>query len=299
MANNSIVQYTPEITEAFKPEVLQVIRTSIAPTASDQEFLLFAHKAASYGLDPFKNEIFFIKYGNTARIQFAAEAYLAKARQQEGFQPPDTQMVHENDEFKIAMNKETKEMEVVLHEIGFPRGKIIGAYSIAYRDGHRPVTVIMDIEEVSHMFTGQNKDNWNKWTADMFGKHVQQRALKKQYGLEFEDETITHGEPETNIPEYKQLERKDITPTQEVIDTPKQEEPKKLTPTEKARAEMNAKFKKLGIVGKDAIAAYIEQHAPDLVGKNPTLAQLTGLNDLLDMHIDLKEAQESSADSLD
>ncbi|MDT2248026.1 recombinase RecT [Paenibacillus larvae] len=177
MANNQIT-LTPEINEAFKPEVLQVIRTSICPTASDAEFMLFAHKAATYRLDPFKNEIFFIKYGNTARIQFAAEAYLAKAREKEGFQPPDTQMVCENDEFKVSKNPETKELEVFEHEIGFPRGKIIGAYSIAYRDGYRPVTVVMDRSEVEHMFTGQNKDNWNKWTADMFGKHVEQRALK-------------------------------------------------------------------------------------------------------------------------
>ncbi|MDT2243100.1 recombinase RecT [Paenibacillus larvae] len=99
------------------------MRTSICPTASDAEFMLFAHKAATYRLDPFKNEIFFIKYGNTARIQFAAEAYLAKAREKEGFQPPDTQMVCENDEFKVSKNPETKELEVFEHEIGFPAGK--------------------------------------------------------------------------------------------------------------------------------------------------------------------------------
>nr|QRZ18310.1 recombinase RecT [Virgibacillus sp. AGTR] len=128
MANNNLPSLTPEITDAFAPQVIEVMRNSIAPTANDQEFLLFAHKAASYGLDPFKNEIFFIKYGTTARIQFAAEAYLSKAREKDGFQPPDTQMVHENDEFKIEMNKETKEMEVVQHEIGFPRGKIINKH---------------------------------------------------------------------------------------------------------------------------------------------------------------------------
>src|SRR5690625_2030450 len=122
MAKNQLhAHITPEIQEAFKPEVLDVIRNSIAPTANDNEFMLFAHKAASYGLDPFKNEIFFIKYGNTARIQFAAEAYLSKALEQEGFQPPNTQMVHENDEFKVSMNQETKEMEVTQHDIRFPR----------------------------------------------------------------------------------------------------------------------------------------------------------------------------------
>jgi hypothetical protein len=292
--NNSIVQYTPEITEAFKPEVLQVIRQSIAPTATDQEFLLFAHKAASYGLDPFKNEIFFIKYGNTARIQFAAEAYLAKAREQEGFQPPDTQMVHENDEFKVAMNKETKELEVILHEIGFPRGKIIGAYSIAYREGHRPVTVIMDIEEVDHMFTGQNKDNWKKWTSDMFGKHVQQRALKKQYGLDFGDETIGQGDQEGGIPEYK-TERKDITPNQDVIDPP-QTKPE-LTDEEKQikkiRSEITKKLKVLGVVGKDKVAEYIANNAP-VMSENPTLAEYTGLLNIIEMNIDMMDINNGS-----
>jgi recombination protein RecT len=296
MSKNQLANLTPEITEAFAPAVLEVIRTSIAPTATDTEFLLFAHKAASYGLDPFKNEIFFIKYGNTARIQFAAEAYLAKARGMEGFQPPDTQMVHENDEFKIAMNKETKEMEVLVHEIGFPRGKIIGAYSIAYRDGHRPVTVILDIEEVSHMFTGQNKDNWNKWTSDMFGKHVQQRALKKQYGLEFDDETITHGEPENSIPEYKPQQRKDITPNQEVIDAPEQlTQDDETSKIKSARSDIAKKFKKLGISKEDQ-KEYMEKNVPNFKG---TLSDYVGLAQLLDMHIEMNETQASDNDLLD
>ncbi|WP_264737280.1 RecT family recombinase [Cytobacillus firmus] len=278
----STLPLTPEITEAFKPAVLEVIRTSIAPTATDQEFLLFAHKAASYGLDPFKNEIFFIKYGQTARIQFAAEAYLSKAREKEGFQPPDTQMVHENDEFRIAMNKDTKEMEVVLHEIGFPRGKIIGAYSIAYRDGHRPVTVIMDIDEVSHMFTGQNKDNWNKWTSDMFGKHVQQRALKKQYGLDFGDEDLPQSQGET-VPEYKPQERKDITPKEDT--QPETEEDQKNA----VRTAINQAFSQLGITSKEAHGDYIKKHMPKF--NKDSLKDLNGLLRLLEMNIEMLETQ--------
>ncbi|GGJ51258.1 RecT family recombinase [Virgibacillus salexigens] len=298
MTNNQIQAHvTPEIQEAFKPEVLDVIKNSIAPTANEKEFLLFAHKAASYGLDPFKNEIFFIKYGSTARIQFAAEAYLSKAREKDGFQPPDTQMVHENDEFQIAKNKDTKEMEVVKHEIGFPRGKIIGAYSIAYRDGYRPVTVIMDIDEISHMFTGQNKDNWNKWTQDMFGKHVQQRALKKQYGLEFDDETITNDQGD-QIPEYKR-ERKDITPNQETLDAPKEqavEEEKEDKIPELRRENLN-KFKQLGITTNAKINKYLEDNKVKM-SDPATESELIGLNELLDMHLEMNEAQAADDDEL-
>ncbi|MGE7951657.1 RecT family recombinase [Lysinibacillus xylanilyticus] len=290
--NRNLPTLTPEITEAFQPAVLEVIRNSIAPTASDQEFLLFAHKAASYGLDPFKNEIFFIKYGSQARIQFAAEAYLSKAREQEGFIPPDTQMVHENDEFKIAMNKETKQMEVVQHEIGFPRGKIIGAYSVAYRDGYPPVTVIMDIDEVAHMFTGQNKDNWNKWTSDMFGKHVQQRALKKQYGLSFEDVTIISND----VPQPVTQARKDITPSQEQLEPPV-EQPV-LTRAEELREVINTKLKQLGIKTKKALQEYLDKNAPNIDPATATEAEMIGLIELLDINIEMLATQPSNDDDL-
>ncbi|MFF5818483.1 RecT family recombinase [Lysinibacillus capsici] len=291
--NRNLPTLTPEITEAFQPAVLEVIRNSIAPTASDQEFLLFAHKAASYGLDPFKNEIFFIKYGSQARIQFAAEAYLSKAREQEGFIPPDTQMVHENDEFKIAMNKETKQMEVIQHEIGFPRGKIIGAYSVAYREGYPPVTVIMDIEEVAHMFTGQNKDNWNKWTSDMFGKHVQQRALKKQYGLSFEDVTIS----QNDVPQPATQTRRDITPTQEQIEAPIEQTV--LTRSEELLKEVKAKFKQLGITTKKAMQEYLDKNAPGIDPTTATESELVGLIELLNMNIEMLASQSNDADLLE
>lgn len=291
--NRNLPTLTPEIAEAFQPAVLEVIRNSIAPTANDQEFLLFAHKAASYGLDPFKNEIFFIKYGNQARIQFAAEAYLSKAREQEGFIPPDTQMVHENDEFKIAMNKETKQMEVIQHEIGFPRGKIIGAYSVAYREGYPPVTVIMDIEEVAHMFTGQNKDNWNKWTSDMFGKHVQQRALKKQYGLSFEDVTIS----QNDVPQPATQTRRDITPTQEQIEAPIEQTV--LTRSEELLKEVKAKFKQLGITTKKAMQEYLDKNAPGIDPTTATESELVGLIELLNMNIEMLASQSNDADLLE
>ncbi len=294
--NRQLPMLTPEINEAFAPAVIEVMRNSFAPTANDQEFLLFAHKAASYGLDPFKNEIFFIKYGNTARIQFAAEAYLSKAREQEGFIAPDTQMVHENDEFKVSMNKDTKELEVVQHDIGFPRGKIIGAYSIAYREGHKPVTVIMDIDEVTHMFAGQNKDNWSKWTSDMFGKHVQQRALKRQYGLEFDDITI-----DQNAAPQPPKERKDITPTQNKINQPEQPQQEQQADTsyiEELRAEINSKFKQLGITTREQVNEYLQKNAPQLNPATASEAELVGLIELLDMNLDMI-APADDADTLE
>lgn len=300
MAKNQLVTtLTPEIEAAFAPQVIEVIRTSLCPTATDAEFLLFAHKAASYGLDPFKNEIFFIKYGQQARIQFAAEAYLSKARSKEGFQPPDTQMVCANDEFKVEKDPETKELVVVQHDIGFPRGEIVGAYSIAYRDDKRPVTVLMDRAEIQHMFNGQNKENWNKWTSDMFGKHVEQRALKKQYGLEFGDEA-SRLQPDSS-------ERVDVTPTTEpeVVQPTGQPDPKPTEAAEgseeirmkQAKAEMSKKFGQLGITDRAEMAAYIAEKARPK-GDKPNLREMTGLLKIMDLEIQQRAAAQANDDDL-
>lgn len=297
-SNTQVMTLTPEIKDAFPIEVLEVIRTSLCPTATDPEFLLFAHKAASYRLDPFKNEIFFIKYGNQARIQFAAEAYLAKAREKEGFQPPDTQTVCANDTFKARKYKNEKgedEWEVIEHEVTFPRGAIVGAYSIAYRDRYRPVTIFVDKEHIGHMYTGQNKDNWNKWEPDMIGKHAEQRALKKQYGLEFGDENIE--QPSLN--NVNPYERKDVTPPDPDPSRPEQPGPSDAKPdqTEKLRAEMILKYKKLGITGKQAIADHMQEYCT-MKGDTPTDAELKAYLKILDMQIQDKQAADSAADTL-
>jgi len=297
-SNTQVMALTPEVKDAFPIEVLEVIRTSLCPTATDPEFLLFAHKAASYRLDPFKNEIFFIKYGNQARIQFAAEAYLAKAREKEGFQPPDTQTVCANDTFKARKYKNEKgedEWEVIEHEVTFPRGAIVGAYSIAYRDGYRPVTVFVDKEHIGHVYTGQNKDNWNKWEPDMIGKHAEQRALKKQYGLEFGDENIEQP-PLQNVDSY---DRKDVTPEPETIKPKQPDSPNATEPnqTDQLRAEMKQKYKKLGISGKENIAAHMNEYCK-MRGDTPTDAELKAYLKILDMQIQDKQATEQAEDSL-
>lgn len=315
MSKNQLATLTPEIESHFQPQVLEVIRTSICPTATDAEFMLFAHKAASYGLDPFKNEIFFIKYGNQARIQFAAEAYLSKAREKEGFQPPDTQIVCSNDTFKAKRTRVKDEIsglmedewEIVEHELSFPRGAIVGAYSIAYRDGYRPVTVFLDKEHIAHVYTSQNKDNWNKWEPDMISKYPEQRALKKQYGLEFGDED-TERQPQAEG--YDPSKRVDVTPPPaspdpEVIDPggKKADPPKKSDePTEEERVkqalqQMKDKFKLLGILDKEDQAAYIEAKAKPNASK-PTYKELIGLLKVMDLDITAKKAAQQADDEL-
>src|SRR5699024_4119027 len=102
-------------------------------------------------------------------------------------------------------------------DITFPRGKVIAAYAIAFRKGVSPFTVFMEREEVSHLEKskiGMQKTMWTNYFGDMFKKHVLRRALKGQFGLEFDDQEVG----QDSVPEYKQPDRKDITPTQETIE---------------------------------------------------------------------------------
>lgn len=56
------------------------IKRYIAPNATDKELFLFVNIAKSYGLNPFKREIHFVKYGQQqASIVVGYEAYIKRA----------------------------------------------------------------------------------------------------------------------------------------------------------------------------------------------------------------------------
>lgn len=56
------------------------IKKYIAPGASDKELFLFVNIAKSYGLNPFKREIHFVKYGNNpGQVIVGYETYLKRA----------------------------------------------------------------------------------------------------------------------------------------------------------------------------------------------------------------------------
>ncbi|CRF28899.1 Uncharacterised protein [Mycobacterium tuberculosis] len=63
------------------------------------------------------------------------------------------------------------------------------------------------------------------------------------------------------------------------------------------RAQMNAKFKQLGITGKEAKAAYIAEKGV-VKGETPTMQELTKLLKLMDVDIANKTAQAADDDDL-
>ncbi len=287
---------TESVVGNFTQKELDTLKATIARGTTNEQFALFVQTCVNSGLNPFLNHVHCIVYqgkdGPTMSIQIAVEGILYLARKTEGYKGVEAQLVHENDEFSYdATNKQIK------HEVGFPRGKVIGGYAIAKREGFDDVVVLMEVDEVEHMKKGRNGHMWREWFNDMFKKHIIKRAAKLQYGIEVAEDEPVKGGSIDNIPEYRP-EPKNITPKVEQIETqpdPDTEENEDKEKEKQLKAEIKSKFKQLGITNAEGRAEFFEEHGIAFENpKKPTMSEITGLIRVLNMVI----AQQSDADEL-
>ena len=216
----------------FTQPQLNVLQHTIAKDTTLAQFDLFVQTCVNSGLNPFLNHIYCIVYGQTMSIQIAVEGILYLARQKEGYLGIDTQLVHENDEFRLGRDENTGEMKVKVHDIGFPRGQVTGGYAIAKRKGFEDVICVMEACEVEEFKKGKNQKMWKDYFSDMFKKHMTKRAAKLQFGVEInEDESFTAGEGLDTMEGYDPSKRKEINDEfqeepKKVIVTSEEEKPK-------------------------------------------------------------------------
>lgn len=189
---DNVVDINQKYLGDFTKNELTTLRNTIAQGTNDQEFMLFVQTCVNTGLNPFLGHIHCMVYdgrnGRQLSIQISSEGVLYLARKQKGYKGVDAQLVHENDDFVIDLA--TK--KIVKHEIGFPRGRVIGGYCIARHTDFEDKILLMDVAEVEHMKKGRNANMWNTWFNDMFKKHMLKRVAKEQYGIDLtEDENST------------------------------------------------------------------------------------------------------------
>lgn len=295
MANQIISVGKNELTQ----EDVQTLKQTIAKDLNDSQFKLFLSMCEKTGANPIVNEIHPSVFKGQMTVQFGYDFYIRKAKEAEGYKGYDVQLIHENDEFKVARKQDNEGrsyMVVEQHEITFPRGKVIGGYAIAYRDGVTPFMTLMEVTEVEHLRKsniGMQKTMWTNYFEDMFKKHILKRALKSAFGLEFDDNPIESSSNE--VPEYKPRERKDITPQQEVIDSDQSKQDAPEDKTVALKKEMKQKFIQLGIKTNQAINEYIAKNNVKL--SNPaTESELIGLIQLLDMNLEMQAVQNNTDD---
>ncbi|WP_055108932.1 RecT family recombinase [Paenibacillus ihumii] len=291
-------------------EDIETMKHTLAAGTTDSQFQLFLRTAHASGLNPFLNHIYAIVYQGKMSLQIGIEGIAYLAKQHDGYRGYDAQVVCDNDTFKArkstVYNEKTGKREdewvIVEHEIGFPRGKVIGAYAIAYRNGYPPFTVLMDWSEVEHFLNSQitnQKTMWTKYTADMFKKHVAKRALKGQFGIDISEEEIP-GSGASAL-EYEP-ERRDITAeansSTAATTPPPAEEPKQTPPPaddslemERLRAEIMQKQAQLGLTNKAKRDEHMDKHFK-FNGKVPTVNEIKAYLQVLDLHIAEKQAEQ-------
>lgn len=296
MSNQLAVYQSFAFGELTQQDVV-TIRETIGKDCNESQFKLFMSIAKNAGANPILNEIYPAVRSGQLTVQFGIDFFVRKAKETDGYKGFDVQLVHENDEFKMHQEKDEEGRYYIVideHSFGFPRGKVIGGYAIAYREGLNPFTVVMEVDEVEHFKRsqiGMQKTMWTNYFNDMFKKHMTRRALKAAFNLNFDDEELADNKGSDGIPEYQPQTRKDITPQQEIIDAPpKFQESDEEREIKKLRADITKKLKQIGVVGKDQVAAYIAQNAPNM-SENPTIAEYTGLLELIEMHIDMQSMQ--------
>ncbi len=110
-------------------ENLSEVRTQFAPTLTDKEFAFFVTLGKSLGANPFKREIWAVKYDQTkaASIFLGRDFYRMKAQEQPDYDGHVADAVYSNDKFMV-------ENGIPKHSYSLTdRGTLLGAYSVVYK----------------------------------------------------------------------------------------------------------------------------------------------------------------------
>lgn len=135
-------------------EQKDLIKRSIAKGATDDEFKLFAYRCKDMGLDPFKKEIYFVKYGTT----------------------PGTIIVG-IDGFRKIAHRSGKLSGIERGIIRNDDGICVAAWAKVYRsDWTHPA-----YETISRQEYDTGKNNWSKMPETMLKKVAEASALRMAF----------------------------------------------------------------------------------------------------------------------
>lgn len=299
---------TQAVVGSFTQAELDTLKATIARGTTNEQFALFVQTCVRSGLNPFLNQIYCIVYngkdGPTMSIQIAVEGIVALAKKHPQYKGFIASEVKQNDEFEIDMVTGEPKHRIT----SMDRGATVGAYCVAYREGAPNIAVIITRDQVEHLVKGRNAQMWKDYFDDMIVKHAIKRAFKRQFGIEVAEDEYVGGD----VPEYQAPSaRRDITDEVNAATANEKAEQTKLEqsasqPREEQsadniddlRKQMNAKFRELGISGKEAKAEFIEEHANFKDPSKPTAAELKGLIKIMELQIAENQAAMNDDDDL-
>lgn len=160
---------------AFKSEMIAIMHRTVAKNTTISELAYFLTVAKSLGLNPINKEVWCYKDNSNNLIVFAGrDGFLKKAQESPIYNGLRSCEVREKDEFSIDIaNNE------ISHKFGVgDRGKIIGAYAIAFVKKGEPTIEWVDIKDYDKGY-----NTWKAFKADMIKKVAECHALKKAFGI--------------------------------------------------------------------------------------------------------------------
>lgn len=174
---------------AFDNEQVALIRATVARNASTAELAMFLELARRYELDPFAGQIYFTKMpgsnGEEGRpaIIVGRDGFLTIANRHSDFEGMTGDVVYENDEF---VKTENPDGPGVQHTVTNPgaRGACVGAWSIVYRTGRRPIYFFAPLDQ--YLPTSERKLKYSPWGTQldvMILKCAQSTALRLAFNI--------------------------------------------------------------------------------------------------------------------
>jgi len=179
-----------EVTVSFND-----VKRHICPKASDGEVILFLKACQALGLNPFKKEIYLVKYGEEpASIIISWESYLKCAEAHPDYEGHEGGLIIQTD-----YGPDFREGAFVTEE---ERERLIGGWARVYRRGRRPFYYSVHISECrKYTKEGRPTRFWAEMPGTMMRKVALSRALREAFpsiygGLVSEVEV-----PEGEVPE--------------------------------------------------------------------------------------------------
>lgn len=286
---------TEAIVGGFTKAELDTLKATIARGTTDEQFALFVQTCARSGLNPFLNQIYCIVYqgkdGPVMSIQIAVEGIVALAKRHPQYKGFIASEVKENDEFEIDMVTGEPKHRITTMQ----RGKTVGAYCVAYREGAPNVAVVVTADQVEHLVKGRNGQMWRDYFDDMIVKHAIKRAFKRQFGIEVAEDEHVPAAVDT-VPEYRPRPdaidvTSQVTASEQPVQTAQPAQPEDKPDDEAATkemltAEIKEKFKRLGITNAASRKEFFDKHGITFANpKDPTVAEMTGVLKVLDMEL--------------
>lgn len=213
---------------------LEKIRGLFAPDLTKDEFMFFVGLGKSMNANPFKREIWAVKYDQkkAAQIFLSRDFYRKTAQNQESYDGHYPLSVYKNDTWDFDP---LTGMPIHNFDVTTDRGELKGAYCLAWRKGiERPFFVYVKFDEVT-----KKQSTWLSQPVTQVEKVAEARCLRMTWQDIFGG---TYSEAEQGIIEANIIEDTKYKGEPPVLKTIKEKkEQKKETKKEELKPDKNGK----------------------------------------------------------